>query len=304
MQLLNDIELLNFTGMQESQFLVKPSELINRVKELQKKRRERQGFAVGEYLPWSKTHKHVGLRRGEVSIVAGINAHGKSQILNQICAWNLPRKKWLIASMEMSPESTMDRMTQQAAGCEPSDEFTDKFGNWTDGRLWIYDQTDTVSADRILAMVYYAASVLKIEMIIIDSLMKCGIRKDDLNEQVAFVDRLCWAAKTTGAHIFLVHHIRKADNENYIPNKFDIRGAGELTDLVDNVFLVHRNKSKEQKLRTGKDVDKEEQDCLLLVEKQRHGEWEGMFKLWFSPGSKQYIPTPENRVMIYPWIDQ
>jgi len=295
MQILNDSELLKFTGMQESQYFVRPSELIGKVKS----RLSSDGTVKGDLLPWSKTHKCVGLRPGEVSIWAGINGHGKSQLLGQVCAWNLNASKWLIASMEMLPEATMERMTKQAAGCNPSDNYLESFLKWTDNRLWIYDQTDTVKMDRIIAIVYYAALELKINHVVIDSLMKCGIKKDDLEGQSFFVDKLCWAAKTTGCHIHLVHHMRKGDRESSIPDKFDIRGAGEVTDLVDNVFIVHRNKAKEIKQRSGKAVDIDEPDCSLIVAKQRHGEWEGLFKLWFHPESKQYLPKPDNKIMSF-----
>ena len=93
--------------------------------------------------------------------------------------------------------------------------------------------------------------------------------------------------------------MRKGDKEQNVPDKFDIRGAGEITDLVDNVFIIHRNKAKEEKTRTNQMVNPEDPDCMLVVAKQRHGEWEGMFKLWFHPPSKQYIPNPDNRIMSY-----
>jgi len=292
-QLLSDLELLAFTGRQESQFLVKPSELIDKVKV-----RFSTGTVVtGDRLPWSKTHSFVGLRPGEVSLWAGINGHGKSSLLCQVCAWNLRFKKWLIASMEMLPERTMEKITQQTAGCMPSNDYIESFGHWSDDRLWIYDQTESVKTERLLAMIYYAATELKIQHIVIDSLMKCGIRKDDLNSQVAFVDHLCWAAKATGVHVHLVHHIRKGENESRIPGKFDVRGAGEITDLVDNVFIAHRNKIKESSLRRGQHVDIDEPDCRLIVDKQRHGEWEGIFNLWFHNSSKQFVPTSADRTM-------
>jgi len=293
MQLLSDLELLSFTGMQESQYLVKPSELIEKVKT----RFENGGRITGDRLPWSKTHTYVGLRPGEVSLWAGINGHGKSGLIGQVCAWNLAIKKWLIASMEMLPERTFEKMTQQTAGCVPANDYIESFAHWSDDKLWIYDQTESVKTDRLLAMIYYAATKLGISHIVIDSMMKCGIRKDDLNSQVAFVDHLCWASKATGCHIHLVHHIRKTEKESIIPGKFDVRGAGEITDLVDNVFIVHRNKIKEKDLRQGKHVDVNEPDCRLIVDKQRHGEWEGIFNLWFHAASKQFVPTPADRTM-------
>jgi len=151
-------------------------------------------------------------------------------------------------------------------------------------------------------MALYAAEILKVNHIVIDSLMKCGIRKDDLNMQVIFVDKLCWLAKRTGCHVHLVHHIRKGDKEQKeqkLPGKFDIRGAGEVTDLVDNVFIIHRNKAKEKKIKQGKEVDIAEPDAWLTVDKQRHGEWEGVFSLWFNPMNKQYTAQPGGRVMAF-----
>lgn len=293
MKLLTDLDYLAFTGRQESQFLVNPSELVDKVK----KRFSAGEGVLGDRLPWSKTHSYVGLRMGEVSLWAGINGHGKSSLLTQVCAWNLSQNKWLLASMEMLPERTMEKMTQQVAGCIPSNGFIERFAAWSDDKLWIYDQTESVKSERIIAMIYYAATELKIKHIVIDSLMKCGIRKDDLNSQVAFVDQLCWIAKTAYCHIHLVHHIRKGEKESRVPGKFDVRGAGEVTDLVDNVFIIHRNKAAEAKVRRGEPIDQDEPNCRLIVDKQRHGEWEGMFNLWFHGSSKQFVPRPENRSM-------
>ena len=198
----DDVDYIQFIGTQESQYIIKPSELKEDVLSIF----TGAGDLRGDILPWSKTHNYVKLRPGEVTVWAGINGHGKSQLLGQVCAWGLKHSKWLIASMEMKPSRTMHRMVRQVSGTSnTSESFVNKFLDWTDDRLWIYDQTDTVKAERILGMVHYAAKELGINHIIIDSLMKCGIRKDDMDGQAAFVDRLCWAAKSNNIHIHLVH---------------------------------------------------------------------------------------------------
>jgi twinkle protein len=256
---------------------------------------------AGECLPWSKTHNKVQLRPGEVSIWGGYNGHGKSQVLGQVCAWNL-HKKWLIASMEMKPEATLARMLRQVSGCRlPDDGYVQQFLKSTNDKLWIYDQQDTVKQDRILIMMFWAAKILDIDHIVIDSLMKCGVGREDYEQQARFVDKICWMTKNENFHTHIVHHMRKGEHgEGKIPTKHDFRGAGELTDLVDNVFIQYRNKPKEEKIAVGAVVADDVPDAFLKIVKQRHGEWEGSFKLWFNHESMQYTPDNRNRPIPYP----
>jgi twinkle protein len=281
----DDIDFLKFAGLQESQFIEPTKSFIEEVK-----KRFEHGFQVsGERLPWASTFERVRLRQGEVSLWAGVNGHGKSLVLGQILLW-LPREiKILIASLEMQPAATIERMVKQALGdSNPSDKFIDEFADLTDN-MFIYDQTDTVQPNRILGMVHYAAQELGIQHIMIDSLVKCGISPDDYSKQKEFVDRLCWAAKNENIHIHLVHHMRKGNKEGDAPDKFDIKGAGEITDLVDNVFIVHRNKNKERARELGEDYKNETPDGTITVAKQRHGEWEGRIGLYFHKQSTQYL---------------
>lgn len=299
MQLITDEELLAFTGRQESQYLAKPSDFTDEVLD----RFSGDHGACGDVLPWEKTHRHLKFRPGEVTLWGGYSGHGKSQLLGQFAAWNLRYKKWLIASLEMKPSATMYRMVRQMSGnARPPNQFIEDALKFTDERLWIYDQTDSVAADRILGLIHYTAEVKKIDHIIIDSLIKCGIGRENYEAQALFVDKLCWAAKSTGIHIHLVHHMRKGQgsyDEYKVPSKHDYRGAGEITDLVDNVVIVHRNKGKEEKIRKKEIVGDDEADCVLKVDKQRHGEWEGNFKLWFHAESLQYTSNSDNRRIYY-----
>jgi len=257
----------------------------------------------GATLPWAKTHQNVRLRPGEVSVWGGINGHGKSLVTGQCLLWLLADHRSLIASLEMKPEATLERMIRQASGVERyRDEFEAGFLKWTDDKLWVYDQLDTVPSDRILGLCHYAAKELGIEHIVIDSLMKCGIRKDDYDGQTAFIDRLCWAAKSLNIHIHLVHHMRKGEKEEQRPGKFDIRGAGEIVDMVDNLFICHRNKSKERKRDAGENVDYDEPDATVTVAKARHGEWEGLINLWFDAPSLQFVSEPGQGAMRYDMV--
>lgn len=245
---------------------------------------------TGIVLPWNYTEDKIRIRPGELSIWAGINGHGKSLLLSMICLWQMAfNQKVCIASMEMEPKKTMYRMARQFIGAESAgDEAIEKFTQWTDGRLWIYDQMGTVQFDRMIALIRYCHEKLNIDQFVIDSLMKCGIGSDDYNQQKAFVDELSTLAKDTGTHIHLVAHSRKKESEYQRIGKFDIKGASEITDMADNVFTLWRDKKKEDQIRAGEVEIIDRPDCILVCDKQRHGEWEGKIGLFFHPGGMQF----------------
>lgn len=260
---------------------------------------ENTGVNSGEVMPWTKTHDYVQFRGGEVSIWAGINGHGKSMVTGQVALWLLKQSKVCIASMEMRPEATLQRMVRQASGVNSvSREYQAHFLEWSKGRLWIYDKLDQVPTESILGMISYCATELGIKHIFVDSLMKCGIDDDNYNGQKRFVDQLCQVAKQLDVHIHLIAHMRKGESEYKRPGKFDVMGASALTNLVDNLFIVHRNKGKEEKLRIGQECD--ESDQTITVAKQRHGDYEGVFHLWFHPASQQFLPMDSTSAMQFP----
>ena len=250
-------------------------------------------------LPWKKTHTDFHFRPAEVTLWAGINGHGKSQLVGQVVqCLSEQNQRTALASLEMPPSKTMARMTRQAFGGEhPSPDYIRQFGKWTDGKLWLYDHVGSVNTAKMLAVIRYSIAKFDVQHFVVDNLMKCGMAEDDYSGQKAFVDGLCVIAKDTGCHIHLVLHVKKGKSESDLPNKFDVKGSGAITDLVDNCFIVWRNKDKEAKLRSNEDFNPDDPDCLLLLVKQRHGETEGAYRLYFDRQSLQYtedrncIPT-------------
>ncbi len=243
-------------------------------------------------LPWRKTHSDFFLRAGEVSLWAGINGHGKSQLMGQVIhGITMQGQRVGLASLEMRPGITMSRMSRQAFGSDmPPADYIRKFGKWTDGKLWIYDHMGSINQKTMLAVIRYAVDKFDVNHFVVDNLMKCGMAEDDYTGQKLFVDGLCVIAKDTGVHIHLVLHIVKLKDEAAVPNKFNIKGTGTITDLVDNVFIVWRNKLKEAAFRSGDDFSPDDPDCLLVLDKQRHGEGsEGKYRLFFDPASMQYM---------------
>ena len=104
-----------------------------------------------------------------------------------------------------------------------------------------------------------------------------------------FLDALCTIARDTGMHIHLVAHSRKARDETQAPGKMDVKGSGSITDQVDNVVIWWRNKAKENAIQAGEPSDPSKPDALMLIDKQRNGEFEGKVAFWFDPESMQYL---------------
>jgi twinkle protein len=242
-------------------------------------------------MPWRKTHGDFWFRPSEVTLWAGINGHGKSQLTGHVVHGLCEQgQKTAIASLEMRPSSTMARMCRQAFGADmPPARYIEQYGKWTDGKLWIYDHMGSSNPRTMAAVIRYAVDKFGVQHFIVDNLMKVVQGEDDYNAQKDFVNSLCVIAKDTGCHIHLVLHIKKLKNETDIPNKFDIKGSGSITDLVDNVFIVWRNKAKETAMRMGEAYEADDPDCLLILDKQRHGETEGRYRLFFDHASMQYM---------------
>lgn len=243
---------------------------------------------------WQKTGTKVRFRAGEVSLWAGINGHGKSMFLSQVeldlC---FQAERVMVASFEMNPVKQMHRMSRQAyAGREPTIPFLRKFHAWTDGRLWMYDHVGAVEWRKVIAVMRYAVKKFGITHFVVDSLMKCVKGEDDYNAQKDFVNELCAFAVAHGVHVHLVHHMRKGESEHKTPGKFDVKGAGAITDVVDNLFIVWRNKKAEQE-KNG------DPTCILACEKQRNGEFEGKFGFWFDPDSQQYLERTDVAAIRY-----
>lgn len=248
-----------------------------------------EGRDHGATLPWSKTHHTIRLRSGEVSLWSGINGHGKSMMTTHVALDLVAQnERTVIASLEMAPIKTLKRMARQAIGsAHPAETALVEFVGWLARRLWLYDQHGRADPVFILKVIRYAALEVKAKHFFLDSLMMVTKGEEDYDGQKDFVTELCAIAHDTGIHIHLVHHTRKLKDETEIPGKFDAKGSGSITDQVDNVFTVWRNKKKESDRQAGQ-VDESKPDAVLVCDKNRHGEWEGLIKLWFTPGALSY----------------
>jgi twinkle protein len=251
-------------------------------------------------MPWPKTHQGFGFRAGEVTLYAGGNGGGKSMVTGQIALHLIKQgQRVMIASFEMKPKRTLTRMLRQFAGENIYNpmyvnkqqhlmDLVTRLQDFSHGKLWLYDQQGTVTSQQVIAVARYSAVELGVQHIFIDSLMKCVSGEDDYNAQKMFVDELTSLARDHNVHIHLIHHIRKLASEEIQPNKNDIKGSGAISDQVDNVLMVWRNKKKEHQAQNGP-VDPMIPDAMLMCEKQRNGEAEDWYSLWYHKDSQQFV---------------
>jgi len=243
---------------------------------------------VGDYegvsLPWSKASDRVRLRRGKVTVWAGITHHGKTQMLKQICL-HLMRcgERVCIASLEELPEVTFADMARQALGNSAADDADlDVMAHWAHGKLWLYDQQGMVSGDRMLALMAYAAQEKGCTHFVVDSLMRLGVASDDYELQRVFLNRVTGYAKALNIHVHIVCHMRKQSDESQVPNLMDVRGAAAIVEQADNVFVVWRDKREDRQAS--------DPAALLVVEKQRgRPNWIGRVRLWFDGETGQFL---------------
>ncbi|ECI2458986.1 AAA family ATPase [Salmonella enterica] len=255
------------------------------------------------YSPWECLNHNFAFRQAELSLVNGVNGHGKTEVVGHMALEAMRQGvKTCIASLEIKPGILLKRLTRQSTCLKlpPQLEIESAF-KFYDDRLWLFGLTGTAKADRLIEIFTYAWKRYGIELFIIDSLMKCGIGDDDYNGQKAFVDALCDFKNKTNTHVLLVTHSRKGDSEEKPTGKMDVKGSGSITDLTDNLFIIWRNKLREkaiQKDQQGEELDDKERKALaapasvLMLEKQRNGEgWEGGIPLYLDPASHQFLPT-------------
>lgn len=253
--------------------------------------------------PWSGLSRNFAFRESELTLVNGVNGHGKTEIVGHMMLEAMKQGvRTCVASLELKPAQILKRLTRQAtcAKMPPKGEIEAAF-NFYDDRLWLFGLTGTAKAERLLEIFEYARKRYGIKFFIIDSLMKCGIGDDDYNGQKAFVDAVCDFKNKTGSHVILVTHSRKGDSEEKPTGKMDVKGSGSITDLTDNLFIIWRNKAREkaiQKAQLNETLTDKDQTAMaspgsmLMLEKQRNGEgWEGGIPLYLDENSHQFLPT-------------
>lgn len=253
-----------------------------------------------------KLEHRINFRPGEITVWAGYSGHRKSMFTGQVALDLVAQdRRVLIASMEMQPARTLARMARQASGNRyPTPGWIDRFGAWSDSRLWVFDHMGRVDPSLMLGVCRYFAEEKKGQHVFIDSMMMVCASEESLDEQKQFATDLVRMAQETDLHLHLIAHCRKPQDDTKPPTKYDVRGSSAITDQAPNVITVWANKPKFDALAKAKPTDDTEDlrskpDAVVSIEKQRNGSYEGKVGLWFCDSSLRFTSDRTEPVIPY-----
>lgn len=264
--------------------------------------------APGFDLPWGNDFK-LKIRKGEVSAVVGYTGHGKTAVLNHICThMQANGARGMIASLEMKMLGTKDNFVKCHYGqmtVDPEYIRQAMLHSSLSNMLMVNRKKKrTIDGEKLLEYFYLCSKKYGLDYIVLDNLMMCKLGWDDYDNQQQFIESLQCMADDTGTHTFIVAHPRKppsAREKEVPPDAYEIKGAGEIANLVDNCISVWRNTKKhydlaieKQKSADGNNYGEIEDikarpDGIVQLAKQRsgigsHKGWLGSVNLWCKPG--------------------
>jgi twinkle protein len=256
-----------------------------------------------------KAHDTIEFRPGEVTAWVGYNGHRKSMFTSQVAIdMAVQDEKVLIVSLEMNPATTLQRMVRQATGMAyPPHALIDRFHDWTDGKIWLFDHMGTITVDHSFALCRYFHEELGGTQVFLDSMMMICTSEESLDEQKKFSTGTLRLALETGMHVHVITHCRKppGDDDSKVPGRYSIRGSGAISDQAHNTMAVWMNKAKYAKLEQNpNDMDALAEPCAVVkCDKQRNGKWEGSFKLWNDPRSLRFCEDRTSPVLAYDFLN-
>ena len=195
-----------------------------------------------------------GFNKGEMTVWSGGNASGKSTLVSQIgLAAVTEGYKVAMFSGEMTASRVREWVLLQAAGpdfvmqdrlnvnhycLKPGIE--EKLDAMLTGKLAIYDNDFGTNWEVVTRTVYDWVRQNSASVVIIDNLMALDIPTgptDKYDMQSRIAKRFSAMAKELNVHVHFICHPRKTEA---FPRKGDISGTADLTNVADNVFMVHR----------------------------------------------------------------
>lgn len=264
----------------------------------------------------------VQLNMSEVSLLSGSNSSGKSSWLNTLIL-NIIQQGVSCAlwSGELRPDILKTWVQMVAAGKNNLRQSTygdgkyyvpnnvaERIDQWLDGKFFLYNNEYGNTWEQIF---HDMRELLKVgvKVFALDNLFSLNIdllEGDKNNKQRELILQIKEFAKKNQVHIILVAHPRKVMN---FLRKNDISGSSDLTNAVDNVFIIHRVNN--DFFRAGAEFFGQVEiqrfqgygNVVEVAKNRMYGIVDLMVGMHYEIESRRFKNTPEENVR-YGWEDE
>lgn len=263
----------------------------------------------------------VGLNMSEVTLLSGSNSSGKSSWLNTLLL-NIVNQKYKVAlwSGELRQDILKTWIQMVAAGkanLQPSkfgdgkyyvpENIAQKIDQWLDGKFFIYNNDYGNTWEQIF---HDMQELLKVgvKVFCLDNLFSLNIDLldgDRNNKQKELILQIKEFAKKNLVHIILVAHPRKTMS---FLRKNDISGTSDLTNAVDDVFIIHRVNQDFVKAGFeffGATINqyKEFDNVLEICKNRLYGVVDKLVGMFYEPESRRFKNAVDERIR-YGWEEE
>lgn len=198
--------------------------------------------------------KIMGLLLGDVTVMSGISGAGKTSWID-CTVLNAVQRGYKVALWSGELQSTRFKswITQIAAGKSyvrksptydnfyyTPENITAKVDDWLEGKLFLYNNDYGNKWHQLFDDIKTLVEEQGVQLVCLDNLMTLqldGFDGDKNERQTKFINELKEYAKAKNIHIILVCHPRK---ESFFLRMESISGTADLTNLADNVIILHR----------------------------------------------------------------
>lgn len=262
-----------------------------------------------------------GFAMGELTIISGLSGAGKSTILNQfILSAVQSGYKAAAWSGELQGKRFQTWIDQMAAGKDLVKEkagfvdffyapqnVCDEIHKWLRGKFWLYENDYGSEWNQLKEDILDKVHENGVHLVIVDNLMALDLdgAPSDNDVQTRLIKEMKTMARKENIHIILVCHPRKEQSFQLL-RKESIAGTANITNLCDNLLIIHR---------VGRDFEKRakefwgeaevqkmlEADNVLEVAKNRsQGVVDHTIRLYYEKETRRMKNEPAENI-IYGW---
>lgn len=267
--------------------------------------------------------KIMGLSAGELTILSGLNSCGKTSWLDCL-ALNTVNQGFKVGiwSGEMQDWRFKNWISQIAAGKNNvrskqgydnlfyvPNNISEKINTWLDDKLFLYNNSYGMNWQQLFNDIKELVDNKGVHLILLDNLATLNISDYDgekNTKQTKFIVDIKEYAKQKNIHVIVVCHPKK---ENFFLRKESVSGTADLTNLADNVFLLHRV-TKDFETRAGDFFGKDKTseymkfgNVLEVAKNREHGVVDLLVGMYFEVESRR-LKNDVAEHIVYGWNEE